>query len=127
MKTLMILAEAFWSDERIIGVIAFLGIGFGLYVLNKIVSGKPFEASDETNEDKEKKSSSFELSGQSEMEKGEKPSSDKTEDTKENTFLLDDPQEEILKQLKAIKWILAIGFLYLMAVISGLIPAGVFS
>ena len=36
-------------------------------------------------------------------------------------------QEEIVKQLKAIKWILAIGFLYLMAVISGLLPAGTFS
>ena len=110
METLIILAQASESyeydpptDDRIVLLLALGGVALLGYLFNRWFEKVP------------------------QMEKGEKPSSDKTEDTKENTFLLDDPQEEILKQLKAIKWILAIGFLYLMAVISGLIPAGVFS
>ena len=40
--------------------------------------------------------------------------------------LTDQKLDNIHNQLKGIKWILAIGFLYLMGVISGLIPAGIF-
>ena len=38
----------------------------------------------------------------------------------------DQTQEEILSQLKQINWAIRIGFLYIMGVISGIIPAGVF-
>ena len=40
--------------------------------------------------------------------------------------LADQTQEEILNQLKMIKWVLFFGFLYIMSVIMGIIPAGVF-
>ena len=41
--------------------------------------------------------------------------------------LTDQKLENIHNQLKAIKWILAMGFLYIMLVVSGILPAGIFS
>ena len=110
MKTLIILAQSSESyeydpptDDRIVLLLALGGVALLGYLFNRW-----FEK------------------GSSNAEKDEKPSSDKTEDTKESSSSSNHTQEEILKQLKAIKWILAMGFLYLMAVISGLLPAGTF-
>ncbi len=39
---------------------------------------------------------------------------------------LEDKLEEINKTLKAIRWTIAVGFLFIMMVISGLIKPGIF-
>ena len=100
MKTLMILGSEDWR----IGVIVFLGIGFGLYVLDKWF-GK----------------------GSSDAEKNETLLSDKTEDTKESFSSTDEQLEKIYKVLNHMRWILLGGFLYIILVVSGILPAGVFS
>ena len=107
MKTLMILAEPL-STGQIAGlIITGVGVVVCFFFMDAFAKwlGK----------------------GSSDTEKDEKALSDKTEDTKEETSSSDHTQEEILKHLKAILWVLIIGFLYIMLVVSGIIPAGVFS
>ena len=84
------------------------------------------DASRKYSSDKDLKSKYDDYINQSGESIGESMPSNKESSSSNMTSHTDQTQQEILIQLKQINWAVRIGFLFIMAVVSGIIKPGIF-